>query len=80
MAAYFWTTRNDAFSGLHDDEDLSHDLLGSNTACESAADSHLLKLQFLQNIVPSAPLVTYQGAHRPAIYIERCRFRTFTII
>jgi hypothetical protein len=28
----------------------------------------------------SAPLVTNQGAHRPALYIWRSRFRTYTII
>jgi hypothetical protein len=49
------------------------------TALEFAADSHLLKLQRLQ-VSFSAPMVTYQGAHRPALYIWRSICRTFTIM
>jgi hypothetical protein len=50
-------------------------------AWEFAADTYLLKLQRLQNKVLRTNLLeTFQGAHRPAIYICRSKFRMFTIL
>jgi hypothetical protein len=42
---------------------------------EFAANSPLLKLPACE-IESSAPLVTYQGSHRTALYIGYCRLRT----
>jgi hypothetical protein len=48
-------------------------------AWEFAAESHLLKLQRLQNKVLPAPLVTYRGTFRLAIYTWHLNFQIYMI-
>jgi hypothetical protein len=53
-------------------------MIYASSAWEFAANTHLLKLQRLQNRF-SAPLATFQGAHQSENCIRLSIFRTSTI-